>query len=764
MKNITEYNKIIFNKNINSSFYFYCLKKDIKLIRFLAYNFLNFIISFLFNSKKSIYEIKKFRYLKHVSNLEKKVENFYKRKKLNKYYNLDDNLIIAKTPIILIDKQYRKNTICYELNDNYEVKLGEFNSKINKIKQVDELYATSFDLLKKVNANKKFYVNNRLMYNIRNKHIPKWINTILLLMVLSTIITSISFTFAITVLDFSFIKSYFEIKLFIMNFIPIFILLSLIFIISKRIHIAYLISSFLVFALGIANQTKLLYRDDIVKFEDLFLLKEAKIMAERYTILIKPATILFVIISIVIFFIIKKYIKKINLKWWKRLIISLLIIVFTIIGYNKIYTVEKIYDSLGDTSKINIWIGTRQYQIRGLIYPFIYTMKDGIDVEPENYNEENIKNKLNKYTYQNIPEDKKVNVIAIMLEAYNDFSKFKEIKFKEDIYSKFHKIQDKSISGTLITTVFGGGTIVTERNFLTGYYSFPSYRKNTNSYVWYFKEQGYRTEANHPIYGAFYNRQSVNSNLGFDDYYNYENRYSKIQENFVNDHIFFEDIIKGFEASKANNTPYFNFSVTYQNHGPYNTRSYEGKPYYFNQGKMSEEGYNTINEYFKGIKDTNDALYELINYFEKEEQPTIIILFGDHNPFLGDNALAYNELGINMDISTLDGFLNYYETPYIIYGNKGAKKMFNKTFEGKGNSISPMFLMNELFDYIELEGNEYLQYMSELKSNIDVINSNYLKIDNKYIPNNNDNNLLEEYKLINYYVSRNFETKIKATK
>ena len=36
---------------------------------------------------------------------------------------------------------------------------------------------------------------------------------------------------------------------------------------------------------------------------------------------------------------------------------------------------------------INIYISTRNYQIRGLIYPFIYTLEDGFDKVPDNYNE-----------------------------------------------------------------------------------------------------------------------------------------------------------------------------------------------------------------------------------------------------------------------------------------------------------------------------------------------------------------------------------------
>lgn len=579
---------------------------------------------------------------------------------------------------------------------------------------------------------------------------------ILSILFISIFLTCISFLYTSANLDIEMYKSYFSPLLFLLNFLPILILIILLSFIFKRVHISFLITSIFIMILGIANQTKVVYRDDIVKFMDFSLITEAMTMAQRYSIVIKKYTIISIILIIIIYFILRKYVPKFKMKIIKQLSLVILTLCTMIFGFKTLYSNSEIYENVGDQSLINIWITTRQYQIRGLIYPFVYTIMDGVVLEPEGYDENLAKDILNNYEYENIEEDKKVNIIAIMLEAYNDFSKFNKINFTEDIYENFHEIQDKSISGTLITSIFGGGTIVTERNFLTGYYNSPNYRKKTNSYVWYFKEQGYRTEAMHPVFGAFYNRASVNPNLGFDKYYHYDNTYSKIQSDFMNDNIFFDYIISGFEKSKNKGIPYFNFSVTYQNHGPYLTEPYE-TPYFVNEG-YSEEAYNTLNWYFHGIKQTNEALKKLINYFEKEEEPTIVILFGDHNPYLGENALAYNELGINIDMNNIEGFVNYYETPYIIYGNNSAKQIFNKSFVGKGNTISPIFLMNELFDYCELKGNEYLQYMSDLKKQVDVINNEYRKENNSFVKTSDSeyNNLIEEYKYINYFYGKNY--------
>ena len=41
-------------------------------------------------------------------------------------------------------------------------------------------------------------------------------------------------------------------------------------------------------------------------------------------------------------------------------------------------------------------------------------------------------------------------------------------------------------------------------------------------------------------------------------------------------------------------------------------------------------------------------------------------------------------LGIDLDVSTLEGFYNYYATPYIMYANDAAKQITGNQFVGEG--------------------------------------------------------------------------------
>ena len=488
---------------------------------------------------------------------------------MNDHDDLDSYIIVEEIPKIFIQPFVKnKEIIGLDLDNNFESKLNDFTKEVNKVKNVDVLKIRGRYDLENIKSKKIFLVRNKkTKYITKRKIISETLLSLLLIFIFSLILTCASFLYTTSELNINSLKmilSYFEPHLFILNFLPIFVLMLLIYFLTKKVHVSWLCTSLLIFIWGVANQTKVFYRDDVIKFEDLMLLKEAFIMAEKLGVIIKLYTIAFAIFIIGLFFICKKYLKKLSIKLWQRIVAIVCILLCVFVGYKTIYSDINLYESLGNMDLVNKWIFTRQSQVRGLVYPFIISIRDAVVAEPEGYEKDKVVKILDDYKEESIPDDKKVNIIAVMLESFNDFSKFKTIDFNEDIYKEFHDIQDKSISGSLVTNIFGGGTVDTERSFLTGYKQHSGYRKTTDSYVRYFKNQGYNVESFHPIYGAFYNRNTINLNLGFNFYYNYENTYSKIQPNFVNDDLFFDSIIEKYNDNKQTKKPYFSFSVTYQ--------------------------------------------------------------------------------------------------------------------------------------------------------------------------------------------------------
>jgi len=577
---------------------------------------------------------------------------------------------------------------------------------------------------------------------------------------LSFLIMAVTFAFSTATFNLPMIKSYFSGGLLlILNFIPIFLLMTFIYLVSNKLWLGYSLTGLLFVVMSLINKFKLMYRDDPFQFIDVKLFKESLIMTRRYSLHLSYRVILLIIGLIAVAVILRIFFKKYKIHSWKiRTALLLLLVIAGVAIFKNFYFSSQIYNQVGDKTLINIWVQSEQFQSKGFVYPFIYSIKDARETELEGYDENKAIGELSAMDYKDIPSDQKVNIISIMLEAYNDFSKFENVELGIDIYENFHQLESESIHGKLVTNIFAGGTVDTERAFLTGFNSHPKYFRNTNSFVWYLKEQGYMTHAMHPITGSFYNRRNIDEYLGFDAFDHYDNKYKFIQEAYLEDLDFFDYIVAGYEECKKNNQPYFNFSVTYQNHGPYSTEKYTEKEYLKKKNGYDEGIYNIINNYFTGIYKTDKAIKELVDYFRKEEEPVIIIIFGDHNPWLGKDRVGYDMLNINLDLSTVEGFKNYYETPYIIWANDGAKRMFNKDFTGEGNDISPNFLMAELFQYLGWDGNEYMQYLFKVKDKFDVIHNLYFKENGEYKKELSDENkeLWENFLNVEYYYSHNF--------
>ncbi len=164
------------------------------------------------------------------------------------------------------------------------------------------------------------------------------------------------------------------------------------------------------------------------------------------------------------------------------------------------------------------------------------------------------------------------------------------------------------------------------------------------SYVDYFKTQGYVTEGFHAGDSWYYNRTAVNKNLGFDNYYFLED----FQDSNRWDDFFFQTVIRLYE-SRDSDVPYFSYNLSYQNHGPYDSAQTSDTTY-IEKGNLTDTSYNIFNNYMEGVSDTTRRAAEFIDYSPCPSEPVVVILFGDHKPWLGNNNEVYRELE---SISTL---------------------------------------------------------------------------------------------------------------
>lgn len=304
----------------------------------------------------------------------------------------------------------------------------------------------------------------------------------------------------------------------------------------------------------------------------------------------------------------------------------------------------------------------------------------------------------------------------------------------------------------IITPVFGGLTPQTEYETLTGNsveflgsgnIAYINYvKKNQFSLVKLFSDRDYNSFAIHPYLRDFYRRDLVYEKLGFDKFISQEEfiRTDDISR-YISDMDTYSKLIDEYEKSKK---PIFAHIVTMQNHAPYD--SYNKSSNSSIKNNIQPESLNQVEGYMRMLKETDIALEYLINYFEKKDEPTIIVFYGDHPPVLGD---FYLDMGITTTESmNKNETLELYKTPLLIWNN----------FDLKYDSyeyLDASYLSATLLDMIGVNDLTYYQIIENIMSKIRAFNQNFIVDNNNtYIPKNEINDeqklILDELWLLQY--------------
>lgn len=519
--------------------------------------------------------------------------------------------------------------------------------------------------------------------------------------------------------------------IFLMNLLPVALLMLAAFFVSNRAWIAFLFSSAVLFLLHFINYFKIDLRGDPFVADDLLIAGEAVGILGEYK-LVFPVWFFVCIAAIavgtlVLFWLAPARISKRHR--WIRLVGLLGCIAFGFGAWTFLYTDEELYNT---QLNYDYFSGLNEAEYRashGFLWSFLRSVDEAIVRPPEGYTKDAALDVLSEYEDVPLEQTQKVNVIVTMLESFSDLSELDGLG--SEAYETFHALQSEGYSGTLITDTNGGGTSNAERSVLTGFaYPHSRYRRNANSYVRWLAAQGYATEGAHPGYDWFYNRKSVNQHLGFDSYRFNEDHFDSLltpehdYSGHADDSLFFADLWEAYEA-RDTDVPYFSFNVSYQNHSPYDSTRLDGAEYVAHDG-LSDETYYTVNNYLNGIADTAEQVAAFVERFRADAAPVVLVFFGDHKPAFGTGNSGYAELGIAVSEREPDGVYHLYSTPYLIWANDAAKAALGKDFSGTGNTISPCFLMTELFDCCGWTGSQWMQLSRDTRDVLPVIQRDFM--------------------------------------
>ena len=508
-----------------------------------------------------------------------------------------------------------------------------------------------------------------------------------------------------------------------MNILPVVVVVLLLYGLVGRAWLAFFAGGGAMLLLSLGHYFKLQFRDDPVYFADLLILREAGNMAGNYELFVDERVLSALLCLAAGVVLLLLFVPGKAAGWKRRGAITAAALLSCALLWPT-YSDTKLYDSVENFSSLNRWSPTQNYISRGFLYPFIHSITEVVDTAPDGYHEKDAKTLLAAYSDEDIPAEKQVNVIAVMREAYVDFSRFDVPGLDVSGYEGYHQLQAESYSGTLLTNIFAGGTIDSERCFLTGNYRLKDFRGNANSYLWYFRQQGYTVEGSHPYYQWFSTRQNVNSYLGFKSYRFLEGDYDKLTTAvYPEDAILYPQVYQDFVENKASGKPYFSFVLNVESHGPYPTTYYNGEREYLT-GDYSAECKYAMNNYMDAIMEGDRQLLQFVEQLRQDSDPVVLVLYSDHLPWMGDSNVYYDEMGLNFNMDTEAGFRSHYSTDYLIWANDAAKAVLGSDFIGEGPTVSPCYLMNLLFEQCGWEGPAYMQAMDELREVFPVVTTN----------------------------------------
>ena len=319
-----------------------------------------------------------------------------------------------------------------------------------------------------------------------------------------------------------------------------------------------------------------------------------------------------------------------------------------------------------------------------------------------------------------------VNVIVIMNESLSDLSVLPGVESNMDAMPFLRSLTENTVKGYAYSSVFGGTTANSEYEFLTGnttaflpagtvpYQMYVS--PGDPSLVGQMEALGYTTIAAHPYRSSGWNRPTVYADYGFDEVYfesDFQDRaYMRGDERtgYVTDRCDYENLIRWYEEKEAGQ-PLFLFNVTMQNHSAYQMAWTNLPKEVWLTGEL-ENRFQTVNQYLSLVYQSDQAFEDLIDYFSQVEEPTMILLFGDHQPQVATNFYT-DVLGTNPDTATAQ---KKQMVPFVLWANYDIP-------EAQGVELSLNYLSALLMDTANLPMTGYQKFLSQLWETAPVINT-----------------------------------------
>lgn len=526
---------------------------------------------------------------------------------------------------------------------------------------------------------------------------------------------------------------------------------------TKSVRIAIRIESVVALLIGLVNYFVVQFRSNPVMPWDIFSIKTAASVAGNYEYALEPQALICVVIMVLIlgstWFVPKWDKMQAKVRIAGGVIGMILLVLLT----NYVQTPEavskfRLYDKLFTPNTMTYKDGT--------VVAFLMQCQYLKVEEPKSYSKkkaeallEGTQTQINNVGSESETMEEVPNIIVIMNEAFSDLSILGEYNTNMDEIPFMRSLMGgayNTISGYMDVSVLGGNTANTEFEFLTGdtmaflpqgcipYQQFVHGKKTSVAST--LKDLGYRTVAMHPYRATGWERNKVYPYLGIDSFYSrtdFDN--PLIYRDYISDQSDIEKIIEIYEQNPEQ--PLFMFNVTMQNHSPY-------KEVYDNFTPQIEvEGIDSValNQYLSLLYESDKSLQQLVQYFDRIDDPTIIVFFGDHQPTNSVVAPIYKLNGKSVYSLSEEELRLRYKVPYIIHANYDIE-------EAQNVSMSSNYLGVKTLELAGIPLNDHQQFVAEIYHKFPSVSTLQIQDENgKVYSVDQKEELLNEYQIVQYY-------------
>lgn len=518
---------------------------------------------------------------------------------------------------------------------------------------------------------------------------------------------------------------------FVLNCALLFLLQCVLFGVIGNRYITLLLLDGTALLLALASIQVILFRGAPVTPSDLMFVKTALDVSDSYQLTFSHEQLRYLSFFLVyLFFVAVLGQYKIDRESWKRryvraakVVLRFSIFLVGVIGIRYLYVSDVIASS---GISYSVWYRKQNCEQNGVYLDFFMNLHYLNMERPKEYSRQQVEEILKPYRTEEKEEKTKQqrpNIIVIMNESladYNLVSKDGNAYVSQDYLPYIHSLNDHIVKGKCYVSIYGSLTADSEFECLTGNsmaflplgsVPYQQYmKKETLGLPRYIKSLGYRTMAIHPCKGSNWNRTAAYRSLGFDTFLTQDDFVNAENIRHITDDATYKKIEEQMEQKKDDER-LFVMAVTMQNHGAYTT----GYP--FETQIVADDGsYPKANEYLSSAYLSDQAYEHLLSYFKDYKEPTLILMFGDHQPAVeeeyvsqvirGDKTMQYDQAQMQ----------ERYCTPFLLWANYDIGTRTDVV-------TSTNYLYSTVLQYAGLPQDTYSQYLSALQTKLPAINA-----------------------------------------